>query len=342
MRKRLEKIIFLSITAASLIFIYAYVSFFTPASRTGSVRVVDVPKGSSFRVVAAGLEHAGVIRDSDSFIFLARLMGAYKIIKAGEYEFNTSMTSREVLDMLVKGKIKNYSVIIPEGYNISEIAAALKGADLITDEEQFIKRAFDKRLVASFGLEGKSLEGYLFPDTYLFTKTMTVDEMIARMVEKFNSVYHSELAEAAGKKGISMKKLVTLASIIEKETGAPDERPLISAVFHNRLKKHIRLQSDPTVIYSIRDFDGNLTRKHLLTKTPYNTYIIYGLPPGPIANPGLDSLRAALDPAKEGFLYFVSKNDGTHYFSKSLKEHNRAVNQYQKRIKLISRRQNAG
>jgi len=170
---------------------------------------------------------------------------------------------------------------------------------------------------------------------------MSADEMIARMVERFRQVF-SEFEFEVEKSGMSMRKIVTLASIIEKETGAPSERNLISAVFHNRLKKGIRLQSDPTVIYGIPFFDGNIKKQHLAMKSPYNTYVNFGLPPGPIANPGKDSISAALRPAKADYLYFVSRNDGSHQFSKSLKEHNKAVNQFQRSMKLTKKVEEEG
>lgn len=336
MRKRLETIALILVMAASLLAIHVYITFFTPASRDSSVKLIYVQKGTSFRVVASNLEKAGVVKDSDSLVWAASLLGAYKKIKAGEYELMATMTPMEVLEILIKGRVKRHLVTIPEGYNVREVALVM-GAAGLADPDEFMKRSSDARLVASLGLEGETLEGYLFPDTYEFTRGMGTDEMIARMVEKFKAVYFPDFSEQAKKDGLSMRKVLTLASIIEKETGAPEERPLISAVFRNRLKKGIKLQSDPTVIYGIKGFDGNLTRAHLVTKTPYNTYAIYGLPPGPIANPGRESIAAALNPAKEGFLYFVSRNDGTHFFSKSLKEHNNAVNRFQRAAKNMEK-----
>lgn len=336
MRKRLETIALILVMAASLLAIHVYITFFTPASRDSSVKLVYVQKGTSFRVVASNLEKAGVVKDSDSLVWAASLLGAYKKIKAGEYELMATMTPMEVLEILIKGRVKRHLVTIPEGYNVREVALVLSATGL-ADPDEFVKKATDARLVASLGLEGETLEGYLFPDTYEFTKGMGTDELIARMVEKFRAVYFPVFSEQAKKDGLSMRKVLTLASIIEKETGAPEERPLISAVFRNRLKKGIRLQSDPTVIYGIKGFDGNLTKAHLLAKTPYNTYAIYGLPPGPIANPGRESIAAALNPAKEDFLYFVSRNNGTHFFSKSLKEHNNAVNRFQRAAKNMEK-----
>lgn len=330
MPKRIEKIAFLILVVAVAVSIHLYITFFTPASREGGVRTVYIQKGLGFRVVAENLEKAGVVRDAESFIYAARLLGAYKKVQAGEYDLDSSMTPLAILDALTTGKVKNHLVTIPEGYNIQEVAGVLSAEGLV-DPGEFTDRATDRYFVATLGLDGATLEGYLFPDTYSFTRGMSVEEIITKMVEKFKAVYLIEFEERARAKGMSMRTVVTLASIIEKETGASGERDLISAVFHNRLKKRIRLQSDPTVIYAVKDFDGNLTRKHLQAKTPYNTYVNYGLPPGPIANPGKASLQAAISPARADYLYFVSRNNGTHHFSSSLKEHNRAVDSFQRK-----------
>lgn len=331
MRKHFEITVFFILTALCLFAVHAYASFFTPASSDASVITITVPKGATLRDAALGLKNAGVIRDQRAVVLTARLLGAGRSVKAGEYEVSASMRPLAILDMLIKGKIKSYTVTVPEGYSLYDIAGALKDARLIAGEDEFVMRATDKRLTSALGLDGDSLEGYLFPDTYVFASGTPVDEIIAKMAEKFKTVYFREIDSEARRLGMSMKKVVTLASLIEKEAAASEERPLISAVFHNRLRKRIKLQSDPTAVYTIRDFSGSITRKHLLARTPYNTYVIYGLPPGPIASPGRASLLAALRPAKEDYLYFVSKNNGTHEFSRSLDEHNKAVKLYRRR-----------
>jgi len=331
MRKHIEKIIIAVLILATLAGTHLYVTFYAPASSLAQPVTVRVERGASFRVIANNLERDGVIRSSQSFVFAASLLGAYRKVQAGEYELSGSMAPIEILRMLVGGFVKKYTVTVPEGYSVREVAAMLERAGL-ADKAEFISRAFDPAVVSTLGVEGSSLEGYLFPDTYHLTRGPGADEIIRLMVERFKSVYLSSIEKAAEQRGMSMRKVVTLASIIEKETGASGERRMISAVFHNRLKKGIRLQSDPTVIYGIDGFDGNLKKKHLLrADNPYNTYKRYGLPPGPIANPGRESLEAAVNPEKADYLYFVSKNDGTHYFSKSLKEHNRAVDIYQRK-----------
>ena len=226
-----------------------------------------------------------------------------------------------------------YRVTIPEGFTVRQIASLLKQRGIIEDEEEFCRLAFDPRFVRSLGIEDRTLEGYLFPDTYRFPRGTPPREVIRVMVENFRRVYDEGLAMRAKELGMTVREVVILASIIEKETGRAEERPLISAVFHNRLKKGMPLCSDPTVIYGLEEFDGNLTKEHLRRRTPYNTYLFAGLPPTAIANPGRDALLAALYPAPVPYLYFVSRNDGTHKFSVTLKEHNRAVLRYQKGLK---------
>jgi UPF0755 protein len=196
-------------------------------------------------------------------------------------------------------------------------------------ETEFISSATDSSFVREEGIDAETFEGYLFPDTYYFSKDVTSEKIISAMVKKFRSVFTSTYKEQAKKLGLSIHRAVTLASIIEKETGDPEERSVISSVFHNRLKKKMRLESDPTVIYGIKDFDGNIKKRHLKTSTPYNTYQIPGLPPGPIANPGKKAIEAALFPADTDFLYFVSKKDNTHMFSTNIRDHNKAVRKYQ-------------
>lgn len=310
---------------------YLYVKLYTPASSSGETALFLVERGKGLNAIARGLVKDGFLKDTKGIRLAASITGAHKKIKAGEYELSPQMTPMEILETFVLGRVKRYPVTFPEGYNIKDIALLLEQKGFGTKDD-FIKKAMDAEFANSFGLEGKTLEGYLFPETYSFTKVAKAEDIIKKMVATFRSVYFSEFREEARKKGMTMNKLVTLASIIQKEAGQVEEMPLISAVFHNRLRKRIRLGSDPTVIYGVKDFDGNLTKKHLLTRTPYNTYRNYGLPPGPIASPGRAALKAALEPADVSFLYFVSRNNGTHKFSKTLKEHNRAVRKYQNRM----------
>ena len=295
-----------------------------------SERVITVLPGQHFKMIASQLEEAGVIRDSLKFKLFARFKGYDKRIKAGEYRLSAALSPKQVLEIMVSGKVTLYRITIPEGYNLVQIAGLVSKMGL-AEAPEFIRSARDPAVVNALGLEADSLEGYLFPDTYHFPKGLPLHEIMGTMVNRFREIFSTEWQERARQMDMSVHQVVTLASIIEKETGAAFERPLISSVFHNRLARGMRLSSDPTVIYGIKNFDGNLTRKHLKTATPYNTYLNKGLPPGPIANPGLASLEAALYPAETDYLYFVSKKDSTHQFSTTFKEHNRAVRKYQLR-----------
>lgn len=323
-----DHLLILSLVLLTLLPTYVYMAFFAPPDREGNRHLIFIPPGASFRWVAFRLEEEGVIRDADNFYLLARLKGAVKEVKAGEYEFTTSMTPLEVLSMLVEGKTKEYTVTIPEGYNLKQIASLLEAKNLV-DREEFLHLARDRDFIRSLGLEGDSLEGYLFPDTYRFNRLMGPEGIIRKMVAAFRRAYRKVEGDAK-KMGLTMREVVTLASIIEKEAILEEEKPLISAVFHNRLQRGLKLQSDPTVIYGLPSFDGDLRKDDLRYPSPYNTYVVKGLPPGPISNPGLSSLIAAVRPAPVDYLYFVSKNDGSHYFSRTLKDHNKAVMIYQK------------
>jgi UPF0755 protein len=240
------------------------------------------------------------------------------------------MTPNQVLDVLVDGKTYLHRITIPEGFTLKQIAEVLRTNELGQTDE-FIALATDPQYVSSFEINAQSLEGYLFPDTYYFPRSATTKMIIRKMVERFDEQFPAQWHDRAKALGRTVHEIVTLASIIEKETGAAFERPLIASVFHNRLKKKMRLESDPTVIYGIPNFDGNIKRKHLRALTPYNTYRIKGLPPGPIANPGREAIKAALYPDKTDYLFFVSKKDTTHHFSKTIQEHRKAVRKYQLR-----------
>ena len=302
--------------------------FVRPAEKGGVDQVVLVREGMSLREVARKLEDIGVIKDRTLFMLWARLMGYSRQIKAGEYRLSSRMAPLNIIEILTRGIIITHPVTVPEGFSIEQIGDLLAKKGLV-NKQRFFSLARDPGVLKKFDISGPSLEGYLYPDTYQFGRGLSADSIIETMVTRFKEVieeYELDIDES----GMTLGQVVTLASIVEKETGKAEERPLIASVFLNRLKKRMRLESDPTVIYGIKDFTGNLTREHLNDPTPYNTYVIRGLPPGPIASPGLDSIKAVLYPADTDYLYFVSKNDGSHHFSRSLKEHNRAVMTYQK------------
>jgi len=289
---------------------------------------VRVEQGEPFASVVRKLSERKVIPDERLFLLWAKLTGAEKKIHWGVYRFDAPLPPREVLHRLVMGKQMFLTITIPEGFTIKDIADLLAKMQ-IADREKFLAAAADPELLASLKLRDKGIEGYLFPNTYQFTPMTSEKEIIVMMAEEFRKVSEPILSQHDGTFELSSHEIITLASIIEKETAVDAERPLISAVFHNRLNRKMPLQSDPTVIYGLKEFDGNLTRKALRDFHPYNTYQISGLPPGPICNPSLASIKAALRPADVPYLFFVSKNDGTHQFSEDLETHNQAVRTHQ-------------
>jgi len=290
--------------------------------------LVDIPAGSSFLKVTEILNKSGLIKSRFFFYSLAIMKDARRSIRAGEYEFNTSLTPAAMIDKLLRGEIKNYRVVIPEDLSLREIAVRLDEFKLI-DKKVFFELASDEDFLESLNIKADSVEGYLFPETYYLDRSMSTRQIMKEMVNEFWKKVTPEMIKRAGELKLDIHKLVTFASIVGKESGDDEEKPMISAVFHNRLRKKMRLQSDPTAIYDMDNFKGKIVRSYLRRKSPYNTYVIKSLPPGPIANPGVASLKAVLYPAPVNYLYFVSKKDGTHYFSNSLAEHNQAIKRYQ-------------
>jgi len=305
-----------------------------PSGPGGPDQIFMVREGATLTQIADSLEKRKIIANKTLLLLWGRIAGYGARIKAGEYRLNSNMPPLHVLDILSKGMVITHSVTIPEGFDIPQIAQELDKKGL-AEGAQFLALATDPDMAGKYGLSGPSLEGYLYPDTYRVSRGQPASSIIDMMVNRFFDII-SPLSETIRASGMTLDQIITLASVIEKETGQGEERPIIASVFLNRLKRGMRLESDPTVIYGIRDFNGNLTKRDLAQSTPYNTYVIRGLPPGPIASPGKDAIHAVLFPAKTDYLYFVSKNDGTHQFSRTLAEHNRAVNTYQKK----SRRKN--
>ena len=314
-----------SVVGSAVLFAAVLVShIFFGASRNSEIVDVRVEQGEPFTAVVHKLHEQKVITNERLFTIWARITGAEKKVHWGLYRFDTGLPPREVLHRMVIGKAVFQTVTVPEGLTVREVADLLAKLQ-IAEREKFLTVASDPDLLKSLGLESKGLEGYLFPNTYHFTPSTSEKEIITTMVEQFRKASEPLLSQLDTGSGLSAHEIVTLASIIEKETGVDSERPLVSAVFHNRLKLNMSLQSDPTVIYGLRDFNGDLTRKDLKDASPYNTYRIPALPPGPICNPSLASIKAALAPADVPYLFFVSKNDGTHAFSENLETHNQAV-----------------
>jgi UPF0755 protein len=319
------------IAAGGAYLIYDFTSK-APSSLAQEV-VFEVEPGKGFNTVATELEQRGLIRNAQFFSLYARLVGDRSKLKVGEYLFRTDMKPREVLDTLISGKSLARSFTVSEGLSTYEIADVFQKQGFGTADE-FLRLTRDPELIKSLlgpNENATSLEGYLFPETYMLTKFTDTKTLVSNMVRRFLHVYNEVIA--LKQSSMNRTEIVTLASIIEKETGAPEERPIISSVFHNRLAKGMRLQTDPTVIYGKALHLGkiviNITKADLMTPTPYNTYTINGMPPGPIANPGREALMAAVDPAKTEYLFFVSQNDGHHVFTTSYENHVQAVQKFQ-------------
>ena len=300
-----------------------------PAGDPSMRRVVEIPSGIPFYQVAELLEDEHVIADKTLFGFMARLSGKDRKVIPGEYEFHAGMRPTQILYAMAEGRVLYHSVTIPEGYTVAKIANLLEEKDL-ADRNEFIRLANDQTFIKSLGLHVHTLEGYLFPDTYFLTRHTPSEDILRTFVQRLRQTFSPKLMARAKELDMTVQKVLTLASVIEKETGLSEERALVSGVFHNRLQRGMPLQSDPTVIYALKAFDGDLRRRDLAIKSPYNTYRVRGLPPGPIANPGEAAIRAALYPTPSKFVYFVSRNDGSHEFSATLAEHNKAVQKYQK------------
>jgi UPF0755 protein len=327
------RLVFMSIGLFFLLVVSLSLGFglflMSPANREGVNQVFVVKEGSSLKEVAGELEIGGLITNKTLFVLWARMKGYGKGVRAGEYSLSPAMAPIQLLEILRKGLVILHAVTIPEGFTRDQIADVLAAKGL-ADKKRFLELTEDKALLRQYGISGPSLEGYLFPDTYLFSRGTPPLAIVDTMVRRFRQAVAPLMEQSQGI-GMKFEDVVTLASIVEKETGRPEERPLIASVFLNRLRLGMRLESDPTVIYGIENFGGDLKKKDLTERTPYNTYVIHGLTPGPIANPGLDSIKAVINPARTDYLYFVSRNDGSHQFSKTLAEHNRAVEIYQKK-----------
>ena len=292
-----------------------------------SVIVYIKPK-TGVQEIASLLSEAGVIRHRWAFLAVAYLQGALKRLQAGEYEFSTDASILDVLRKLGSGRVVTHQVTLPEGITVQEIATLLAGENLV-DPARFTALCDAPAFAASLRVPAKRLEGYLFPDTYRLTRGMSEEEIIRLMVDRFRQALPPDFAAGAERLHLTPHEVVTLASLIEKEARLAEERPLVSAVFHNRLRINMPLQSDPTAVYLAPRSPGRITAADLQRASPYNTYLFAGLPPGPIANPGFASIIAALQPARAPYLYFVAKNDGSHFFSRTLEQHQRAVRQYQ-------------
>ena len=294
-------------------------------------KIVEIPRGLGLSAIAEKLEGEGVIRKAEILFLPALLSGTQGKLKHGEYLFSAGEAPYSVHRKLRRGEVSLKKVTFPEGITLARMAGILEASQIVSREEFLALAENSEYSAKKLGADVLSLEGFLFPDTYFFARGCSAERVIETMLDRFR--------EASATLGIAnaeadIKEIVTIASLIEKETASPPERPLVSAVIRNRLEKGMKLEFDPTVIYALGEkFDGNIRKKDLSFPSPYNTYVISGLPPGPIAAPGLDSIRAALEPADVDYLYFVSNGDGIHVFSSTYGDHVNAVNRLLKKTK---------
>lgn len=312
---------------------YAAVELLVPLSVLPAE--IRIEKGMSFSEAAGLLKDRGVLRDKGLFIFVGRLMGIERKIRPGYYLIPKGDSPWDLYGYLRDGDVVQHVVTVVEGDSLIEIRGKLAAGGVVNAVE-FDALVRDEEFVRALGVQAPSLEGYLFPDTYGFPKGATAREVLRTMVDRLREVFNRRMLKRSQKLGLGENGALTLASIIEKEAVFDSERAVISGVFHNRLKKDIPLQADPTAIYGVRPFSEGVFKSDVYRKTQYNTYTIKGLPPGPIASPGLKSIKAALYPADVPYLYFVSDANGGHRFSTTLKEHLRAVREY----KNIKRKRN--
>jgi UPF0755 protein len=317
---------------------FSLLRLWTPADPSGAERSFQVSDGESLAAVVRALDEAALLPDpwplgEHVLLGWARVRGVDRAVKSGEYELSARMRPVEILSKLVAGEVKTYAVTLPEGLRLDEIAARLEAAGIV-EASALLAQATSSDVARALGVAAPSLEGYLHPETYRFPRRAKPEDVLRELVAQSSAQWGAADDARARELGLTRHQAITLASIVEKETGLVEERPLISAVFHNRLRLGMRLQSDPTVIYGVYatrgSFDGNLRREDLERDTPWNTYTRAGLPPGPISSAGREALRAVLEPAPVPYLYFVARNDGSHVFSATLEEHVRAVNRYQR------------
>ncbi|MBN1550905.1 endolytic transglycosylase MltG, partial [bacterium] len=335
--KRLFIVCLLSIVIGAVIgvgstIIYFYRDFRTPANPSGKPTIFEIRKGASLRLIADDLKRHNLIKHTATIIWSSKLLELTGDFKAGEYEISAAMTPEEIVYLLCSGKVILYKFTVPEGLTIKDIAEKWE-SNGFGSEDDFIQSVLAYHH-HSLDRPPTGWEGYLFPETYYFPKGTTAQSMIEMMIDRFQKEFSDDWLIAGKTHGMNQHELVTLASLVEKETSIPSERPIVSSVFHNRLRLGMLLQCDPTVIYALGEsYTGKLTFDDLEIDNAYNTYQYPGLPPGPIANPGAESIYAACFPADTSFLYFVVKSGGGHEFSTSLSAHNRAVQRYRRQTR---------
>jgi UPF0755 protein len=322
-----KNLLFMLSATIVLFLLYAAAELFLPVQSGNNNIEVEVPKGSTFRQAVDILRAQNLIRDKRLVILIGRLTGADRKIRAGFYSFWTGNSPVNILNTLRKGKIIEYEVKILEGDSLLEIAQAFAKTGIVSAEE-FFELARNSDFLESHNIMAPSIEGYIFPDTYLIPKGMSAEEALDTMIFRMREKFTDKVLARARELGMTENHVLTLASIVEKEAVVDAERGLISAVYHNRLRKNMRLQADPTAIYGVKSSKERITLSDLKRKSPYNTYDIYGLPPGPIASPGMKSIMAALNPENVDYIYFVAQDDRSHRFSTNEKEHAENVRLY--------------
>lgn len=330
MAKRLLKIA-LSFGIPLLLFVLSLAIYIHTPKRATDRRVA-IEKGMGVQEISQTLASQGIVHFPFLFRIYVQLSREGRGLQAGDYLFNEENTPKEVLIQLTHGKVLLVKVRIVEGWTVQQIADHLETLPFRKKgnlKEEFLKSATDREWIESLGLSVDSLEGYLYPETYHLMADATPKELLQTFVAEFKKNYKKSLGQISNPPPLSQQELLTLASMVEKETSLPEERPVIASVFLNRLSQGMLLQSDPTIIYGLKNFDGNLRREDIQNPHPYNTYVHHGLPPGPICNPSLTSIQAVFNPAQTDFFYFVSKKDGSHQFSKTREEHWQAVQEFQ-------------
>ena len=330
--KKLSLLFLLLVIAAAAAGVWVYLRVGDPyRGYQGAEQFVEIPAGAGSRTIGDRLVEAGIVRDATSFRVGLYISGKGRRLQAGEYRFDRAMTPMEVIDKVARGDVYVINITFPEGLTMAEMGKIFETHEL-GPASAFVMAARDPSAIKALDPAARDLEGYLFPETYLLSRRTDAPRLVRLMTERFEHVFTPDLRQAAAARGLTVRQAVTLASIVEKEASRPEERPIVAAVYENRLRIGMALQCDPTVIYALDragKYTGNLRRDDLAFDSPDHPYRYPGLPPGPIASPGRASLEAAVHPAQVDFLYFVSRNDGSHEFARTLEEHNRNVQKWQ-------------
>ena len=300
-----------------------------PPGSGSRLEIVELGRGRTLRALALDLEARGIVSSARLFSLYARLKGGDARVKAGIYQFSDGMRPGEILAKMLAGEVYQRLFALPEGYSSFQVAEMLEKRGIFS-KESFLEACRDPGLLAELGIRAQSAEGYLFAGSYNILPGRSEHEVVREMVQRQKKLLDARLGERGSVNGLSPHQILTLASIVEKEAVLPAEKPLIAAVFRNRLRLGMRLQSDPTAVYGVRAFSGKVTRGDILRPSPYNTYLIPGLPPGPIGNPGREAIEAVLNPPPVPYLFFVARGDGSHQFTSDLPSHNGAVRKYLK------------